>query len=63
MKTKYLCEPTVVTNNYVSMCSVKVFNYHLLCKYVILELVFVLEEMVLSMEAGTNNVVVLYRKK
>jgi|GEM_PF-6608731 len=47
MKTKYLCEPTVVTNNYFSMCLVKVFNYHLLCKYVILELVFVLEERVL----------------
>ena len=44
------------------MYSGKVFSYHFICNYVILELIIVLEESGVRISVrGTNNVIVLYR--
>ena len=43
MKTRYLCEPSVITESYVGMYLIKVFSYRNKGKFLVLE-VSILQE-------------------
>jgi hypothetical protein len=45
MKTRYLCEPSVTTDNSISMYLIKLFINHIKYNYAFLEVSILLEEM------------------
>lgn len=45
MKTRYLCEPSVITESYMEMYLINVFSYDIEGKFVILEVSILQEEL------------------
>jgi hypothetical protein len=59
MKTRYLCQPSVITKSYVGMFLIKLSSYDIRYNYLTLELTILLENGMKSSRSGLKYTIIM----